>query len=388
MMDLFVVRSNGTYELPVQDVEWSGQKLKAPRTLTANILSTTRGMHRKQPVDVGDQLLFKWKGEELFRGTVFTKDRTKSGSLALTAYDDLVYLTKSEDKYVFTGKTLGEIVRRICGDFGIPIGKIADTPHRLTRILQGTLFDMILTAISLTYKHTRVKYYLYSDKGKLHLTKRVDLAHKWVIEDGANLVDYSFAQSIEDTYTQVKLTSTTNTTIETKVKKGKKETVQKKKVSATHIAKVDNPTTKKRFGTLQYYEEVSDELNKAQLMQRATSMMMEKGKIGETFSIDALGIAPVISGSAVYVIAKELGVSRAFYVDEDNHSFSGNEHMMSLTLTKTDDLPDIDVTVEPEESDSDKDKDKDKSKKKDGNKKSKEDEDKEFAEQLRKEILG
>ncbi|WKL00916.1 hypothetical protein Q0F98_28910 [Paenibacillus amylolyticus] len=172
MMDLFVVRSNGTYELPVQNVEWSGQKLKAPRTLTATILSTTRGMHRKQPVDVGDQLLFKWKGEELFRGTVFTKDRTKSGSLALTAYDDLVYLTKSEDKYVFTGKTLGEIVRRICGDFGIPIGKIADTPHKLTRILQGTLFDMILTAISLTYKHTHVKYYLYSEKGKLHLTKR------------------------------------------------------------------------------------------------------------------------------------------------------------------------------------------------------------------------
>ncbi|WKL00917.1 hypothetical protein Q0F98_28915 [Paenibacillus amylolyticus] len=131
-------------------------------------------------------------------------------------------------------------------------------------------------------------------------------------------------------------------------------------------------------------------MNKAQLMQRATSMMMEKGKIGETFSIDALVIAPVISGSAVYVIAKELGVSRAFYVDEDNHSFSGNEHMMSLTLTKTDDLPDIDVTVEPEESDSDKDKDKDKdkSKKKDSKKKSKEDEDKEFAEQLRKEILG
>lgn len=373
MMELFVVRSNGTYELPVQEADWSGQKLKAPRTLTATILSTTRGMHRKQPVDVGDQLLFKWKGEELFRGTIFSKERTKSGSLALTAYDDLVYLTKSEDKYVFTGKTLGEMVRRICGDFGIPIGKIADTPHKLTRILQGTLFDMILTAISLTYKHTRVKYYLYSDKGKLHLTKRVDLARKWVIEDGVNLVDYSFAQSIEDTYTQAKLTSTTSA----KAKDGKE-------VKSTHIAKVDNPTTKKRFGTLQYYEEVSDELNKAQLMQRATAIMMEKGKVGETFSIDALGIAPVISGSAIYVIAKELGVGRAFYVDEDSHTFSGNEHMMSLTLTKTDDLPDIDVTVEPEESDSDK----DKSEKKSTKKKSKADEDKEFAEQLRKEILG
>lgn len=382
MMELFVVRSGGTYQLPVQDVEWSGAKLQAPRTLAATILSTTRGMHRKQPVDVGDQLLFRWKGEELFRGTVFTKDRSRNGSLSLTAYDDLVYLTKSEDKYVFTGKTLGEIVRRICADFSIPIGKIADTPHKLTRIMQGTLFDIILTAISLTYKHTRVKYYLYSDKGKLHLTKRVDLARKWVIEDGVNLVDYSFAQSIEDTYTQVKLTSTTTT-------KGKNG----KETKATHIAKVDNPATKKRYGTLQYYEEVSDELNKAQLMQRATAMMMEKGKVGETFSVDALGIAPVISGSAVYVISKELGVSRAFYVDEDSHSFAGNDHQMSLTLTKTDDLPDVDVTVEQDDDDA-KDKNKNsgksnkkKSKKKNG-KESKEDEDKAFADSLRKEILG
>lgn len=384
MMDLYVVRSDGTYELPVQDVQWSGEKLRAPRTLVATVLSTTRGMHRKQPVDVGDQLLFKWKGEELFRGTVFTKERTKNGSLSLTAYDDLVYLTKSEDKYVFVGKTLGEIVKRICADFNIPIGTIADTPHKLTCILQGTLFDMILTAISLTYKHTRVKYYLYADKGKLHLTKRADLARKWVIEDGANLIDYSFSQSIEDMYTQVKLTGTSTTEITTKVKKGKKEVTAKKKVSTTHTVKVDSPTTKKRYGTIQYYEEVSDNLNKAQLMQRATSIMMEKGKIGESFTIDALGIASVFSGSAVYVISKELGVSRAFYVDEDSHSFHGNEHTMSLTLTKTDDLPDIDVTVEPEESDADK----DKSKKKDGKKKSKKDEDKEFAEQLRKEILG
>ncbi|MCG7385111.1 phage portal protein [Paenibacillus sp. ACRRY] len=376
MMELFVVRSGGTYQLPVQDVEWSGAKLQAPRTLAATILSTTRGMHRKQPVDVGDQLLFRWKGEELFRGTIFAKERTKSGSLALTAYDDLVYLTKSEDKYVFTGKTLGEIVRRICADFGIPIGTIAATPHKLTRIMQGTLFDIILTAISLTYKHTRVKYYLYSDKGKLHLTKRVDLARKWVIEDGSNLVDYAFSQSIEDTYTQVKLTSTTSA-----------EGKDGKEVTSTHIAKVDNPTTKKRYGTLQYYEEVSDELNKAQLMQRATAMMMEKGKMGESFTIDALGIAPVISGSAVYVIAKELGVNRAFYVDEDSHTFHGNEHMMSLTLTKTDDLPDIDATVEPDEPDEPAE-DKDKSKKKSSEKKSKEEEDKEFAEQLRKEILG
>jgi len=262
---------------------------------------------------------------------------------------------------------------------------VAATPHKLTRILQGTLFDMILTAISLTYKHTRVKYYLYSDKGKLHLTKRIDLARKWVIEDGASLVDYAYSESLEDTYTQVKLMSTTTTEVQTKVKKGKKETIQKKKVSATHIAKVDNPTTKKRYGTLQYYEEVSDELNKAQLMQRATAMMMEKGKVGESFSLDALGISSVVSGSAIYVISKELGVNRAFYVDEDSHSFHGNEHTMSLTLTKTDDLPDIDVTVEVEKDDDDKDKDK---KKKDGSKKSKKDEDKEFAEQLRKEILG
>lgn len=321
-----MVRSNGTFQLPVQSVEWSGEKLAAPRTLTATILSTQRGLHQKQPVNLGNQLIFRWKGEELFRGTIFARDRTRDGSLTLTAHDELIYLTQNTDSYVFTGKTLGEVVRRICTDFEIPIGTIADTPHRFSRTFEGqSLFDIILTFLSLTYKQTGVKYYIYASKGKVNLVKRVDLAQKWVIEDGANLIGYSFAESLDDTATRVKLVAG--------------------EAKNTITAKVDAEWLQQFYGVLQHYEQVTETLNKAQLMERAVQTIKAKAKPGETFSVEALGIPDAISGGAVYVIVKELGVHRAFYIDQDTHSFQSNTHTMSLTLTRTDDLPEIDAAT-------------------------------------------
>lgn len=359
MIELFVVRANGTFDLPVQSVEWSGQKLKAPRSLTATVVSTQRGLHQKQPVDVGDQILFRYKGAELFRGTIFNKERTYGGELSLTAYDDLFYLTQNTDRYLFTNKSLGEILKRICSDFQIPLGTVAETPHKMTRRFDGQpLFDIVMTAISLTYKHTGVKYYLYCDKGKLNLVKRADQAKKWVIEDGVNLVSYTFGQSAEEMATRIKL-----------------ESGEDKKII---VAKIDNPTLQKRFGIIQHYEQVSEKLNKAQLLQRAQSMLKEKAKIQESFSLDALGIPDVISGSAVYVANAELGVRSAFYVDEDTHTFEGKDHQMSLTLTKTDELPEIDASSEIAADE----------KAKERTKKDSKSADEEWAEQLRKEIMG
>ncbi|WP_018752169.1 XkdQ/YqbQ family protein [Paenibacillus sanguinis] len=358
MMELYVVRSDGTFQLPVQSVEWSGEKLAAPRTLTATVLSTQRGLHQKQPVNMGNQLIFRWKGEELFRGTIFARDRTRDGSLSLTAYDQLIYLTQNTDSYIFVGKTLAEIVRRICKDFDIPVGTIADTPHRLTRSFEGqTLFDMILACISLTYKHTGVKYYIYASKGKVNLVKRVDMAHKWVVEDGANLMDYSLSETLEETATRVKLVA------------GE----AKKAITA----KVDAGWLQKSYGVLQYFENVSENVNKAQLMARAEQALRARAKPGETLSVDALGIPDVISGGAVYVIVAELGVHRAFYIDQDMHSFSGNTHTMSLTLNRTDDLPEIDaasITDAAGDGDSESDKEKD--------------DPETFAQRLKKELFG
>lgn len=108
-------------------------------------------------------------------------------------------------------------------------------------------------------------------------------------------------------------------------------------------------------------------------------MMMEKGKMGEFFIIDVLGIVNVIFGLVIYVIVKEFGVNWVFYVDEDSYIFYGNEYMMLFILIKMDDLLDIDVIVELDELD-ELVEDKDKLKKKLSEKKSKEEEDKEFVE--------
>lgn len=53
----------------------------------------------------------------------------------------------------------------------------------------------------------------------------------------------------------------------------------------------------------------------------------------ETLTLNILGDPDVISGKAILVKIPHLGISRAYYVDSDDHTFEDNMHTMSLTLT-------------------------------------------------------
>lgn len=324
MMQILAVSNDGIWELPVQSVEWSGAKHKAPRSVVAKILSTTKGMHQKTNLKEGNGIVFLWKEQELFRGTLFRQEISKNGTLIITAYDNLVYLIKNTDSYVFTSQKASDILKRICSDFQIQMGQISDTGYVIPSLVcpSKTLYDMVMTALLSTYEQTGKRFYLYSKEGKVNLAKRSDNTNKWVIEDGANLVDYSFTSSIEDTKTKVKL-----------------ETGEEK---ATIIATAENKSLQEMFGVLQYYEKVPEELNKAQLQQRADQILKDKGKIHRSFDLSGvLGLTDVISGGVVYVIAQELGIKKAYYIDADTHVFEGNKHLMDLVLNEADDLPEV-----------------------------------------------
>lgn len=61
-------------------------------------------------------------------------------------------------------------------------------------------------------------------------------------------------------------------------------------------------------------------------------MVEENGHPEESFTIEALGIISAISGNCLYVIIPHLNIKRAFYIDEDKHTFKGEKHTMSLKL--------------------------------------------------------
>lgn len=325
MMEVFCVSNNKTYDITsmVQTAEIKGSKYKTARSLNLSVLNTSKGLHSSFNFGEGDTILFRWKSVELIRGTIFKIASDKSEIDTLLIYDLMIYLLKNNESYVFTNKKASDIARTVCSDFGITIGNIVDTGYRIPSLVcdSKNLYDIIMQALEITRKQTGVNHYLYAEKGKLYIVRRVENIRKWVIESGVNLIDYSYERSIEDTFTKVKLVAEQN--------------------ESTLIATAKNGNLQKKFGMLQYFEKVSDNLTQAQLTERANELMKQKGVINRSFSLSALGIPDVISGTSIYVIEKRLKIVRGYFVDEDTHTFKGKEHTMSLKLTETDKLPEV-----------------------------------------------
>ena len=118
MIEVFVIQDGKMKELPVVSVTWSGSKDEAARKIEVDYIYTLRGLHGRVKAKEGDGVIFKWKGKELFRGSIFDTSRGKSGPSNFVAYDLLIYSVKNRDSYIFSNKSADAIFKRTCGDFG------------------------------------------------------------------------------------------------------------------------------------------------------------------------------------------------------------------------------------------------------------------------------
>jgi len=323
MIELFKVRTNDIVEIPTESITWSGQRYKSARKIMANILYTDKGGHQYTKVEEGDTVLFRWNEKELFRGTVFSRDRTKSGLLTLVAYDMLQYLLLNKDIYVFENKRASEIVTRICKDFQIPYGTIVNTGVKLNEIFQNetTLYDIILKSLVNTSKESGRRFRISSDKGALHLKEVKPIENQWVLETGVNIIDYNYSTSIEETATRVKMVSGDD----------------KNPITVT----VTDNAGKQKYGVLQHFERVTENVNKSKLTSMAKTTLEKNKGVKKTFGIDALGIDEVVSGMPIYVIENDLNEKGTFYVDTDTHYFKGSRHDMKLKLIEENTLPEV-----------------------------------------------
>lgn len=306
----------------VEQATWKGSKYGAPRSLDVDL--TVASSQSFKPTDE-DYLFLKINGKEYFRGKVFKYGFKNGKKVTMTAYDNMIYLTKNKDTYVFKNKTASQIISKICSDFSIPVGSIASTSYTIKNSVHDneSLYDIMMKVLDTTRKATGTSYYIYSQGGKIYVIKRSQATRLWEIDENSNLIDYDYSVSMENTYTKVKLES------------------GQAKEKGSRVAIASNSDLMKKFGVLQYYENVGEDLKQSQLQARANQMMKNLGKVEKSFTLNALGIPDVISGGAVYVKISELGIKKAYYIDEDTHVFKGNTHTMSLKLTETDELPEL-----------------------------------------------
>lgn len=316
MILLYKLKEKQSYDITdcCKDKKWSGDKQKAPRSLTFNFVKTST-----VEISNGDTIYFyNSLGQEIYRGLVFKVGENEKSMHSITTYDMLFYLANNKDSFSYKGTTLSGIFIDICNRYQLPMGEVIDTREFFLPEMNESnilIYDLLKKAMALHYSSTGHRFYVRSQKGKIDLIKRINKTHNWVIESGNNLINYNYESSIEELKSQIKLVSTND--------------------KVTLVAVSRNSNLVSNYGILSDVIQPSGKYNQAQLQQLADSTLKTLGE-KNTFSLNCLGVDDVITGDTVYISIPELGIKKLYYVDSDSHNYDeGGNSTMSLKLVES-----------------------------------------------------
>lgn len=317
MLSMIIAQAGQQYDISncVTSVKWSGRKGSPTRQISVDLIDDTRYWSEiglEWEVLKGLRVIFKWNDEELFRGLVVDTSQSESAVMSFTAYDYGIYLTNSGNTFVYTKKTLSEIVIDCCQRAGVGYDVITKTDYKIPDITKPTAkyWDVIQAAMQATKRQTGKEYYILFSDNQCHLFDRRDRLLQWVVSTKENLLKYSYTNSIEQTKTRVKL-----------IDSAQKVVVMKNDEELENL-----------IGCFQDIQQPDDGNTKKDLEKCAERLLNAQKIPQRTLSMTALGITEAISGNCIYVMIDRLNWGRSFFIDEDVHTFSGEYHEMQLKI--------------------------------------------------------
>ena len=266
----------------------------------------------------------------LFKGYVFVIERGCDGETTYTAYDQLRYL-KVNASYIFENMSLAQIIQRIAADFGLTVGTLADTGYVFPCLIkedEGCL-DIIFEALSQTIIQTGKIFLFYDHAGALTLVEAKDLFIRTLIGEGSLAVDYTYKRDIDsDTYNRIKL-----------VKKNEQ-------TGRTDVYLHEDTETIKKWGVLQYYSQVDENQNEAQIDEMCQCYLKYYNRVLQTLTIEALGVPDIHAGSIIPVRfedIQDLKLSRLLLAEKVSHSFDGEIHTMNIEVKSFEQLGGVSI---------------------------------------------
>lgn len=216
MMKLFVLYDGKITDITnvVKSVSITGDKAQVARKLDVTIVYPIwdRGQPRTQ-IGPGTKIWMALDGEEIFRGVVWDReiDSAAEGQLVVTAYDYLIYLTKSKVTYNFVDTTAEDAVKKICSELGISTGEIAETGIKISRLIaQKAGYEAIMEMYTQASK-TNGKQYIPVMKGTaLSVIEKGKMVANYTLQTqfddaGNNILSTSYRDSMDSMVNKVKI---------------------------------------------------------------------------------------------------------------------------------------------------------------------------------------
>lgn len=307
-------KTNKIYECAsiTKSIEITTNRSGSAGKMTFNLVNTD-GMDFTE----GNTVKFVNGSTVLFLGYIFTRTVNRHGEMDITVYDQIRYL-KANASYVFEGMTAGQIISRIANDFNLKTGVLEDTGYAIPVLIKEntSCLDIIGHAIQLSILNTGKVFVFYDDGGLLTLKEASHMMNGTIIGTKSLIGDYNYKTDIDtETYNQVKLVRPNKET-------GKGDTF------------IFHDSEKIReWGLLQFYDQVDEELNDAQIAERCQTMLTYYNRKLRSLSIDSLGIQGIRAGSMIYIDILEIGevsASKFVLLDKVVHKFENNKHEMSI----------------------------------------------------------
>lgn len=302
------------YSNVAKEVEFTTNRMDTPGKLTFTCIESGAVGELE-----GSAVEFSAGGVKLFKGYIFTIERNREGETTYTAYDQLRYL-KANASYVFENMSLSQIIRQIAADFGLTVGTLADTGYVFPCLIKEdeSCLDIIFDALSQTIIQTGKIFLFYDNAGSLTLVEAKDLFTQTLIGDGSLATDYAYKRDIDsDTYNRIKLAR------------------KNEQTGRTDVYIHEDTETIKKWGVLQYYSVINENLNEAQIDEMCGLYLTYYNRVLQTITIEALGVPEIRAGSVVPVrigAVSDLAAPRLLLAEKVTHRFEGGAHTMSIEV--------------------------------------------------------
>lgn len=309
-MRVLLIDNDGQKDISqlVTSITWSGEYKQVARILEVVIAVSPHDSHLpRQYIALGSMLkLQDDEGVELFQGYVFTKQKSYQGNeMLVTAYDGLIYLTKSQMSYNFQNMTPEAVTKKVCSDLGVPPGNLAATGINLSYIAQGkTGYEIIIAAYTQASRQNGKKYILQMNQGKVDVIEKGSVIARYVLDNTMNLTDSTYSETLENMVNRVVIVDTTG----------------------TPVGKVENTEWMQSYGLIQsiYQKEQGKDPNTI-----ANSLLQG---VERKAGVEALGNTECITGRAIQIKEPYTGLTGLFYIDADTHTWKEGNYQMNLTV--------------------------------------------------------
>ena len=313
------------YANAAEKIELTTNRLDTPAQLSFTCLEKS-GIG----IPEGSSVELSVDGIKMFKGYIFTSERNSNGEVSYVARDQLRYL-KANASYSFEEMSLSQIIRQIATDFGLTCGSLEETGYTFPYFLKENenCLEIIFDALSQTIIQTGKIYNFYDNAGALALTEAKNMYSAVMIGDGSLATDYTYKRDIDsNTYNRIKL-------------------VRKNEETGRTDAYLHEDTeTIKKWGLLQYYDEVDENMNEAQIDQMCAQYLQYYNRVLQTLKVEALGVPGLRAGMIIPVkigAVDVLSASRLLIIERITHIFEGDDHTMSIEVKDFQNLGGINI---------------------------------------------